>query len=152
MEPFSTDTIPTGIRYAISSSTQSAADPLHQLLDRVAREPGLHEVPVPEEHGVGDRAEEQGADEHAEQRERVRAADVRRGAEQRDRAGDRGEEIEPGIELAAHGGLVTRASLGSGPSRLVVVGRSAAVLVIAATRAARRAATSRWPRTPALRR
>ena len=53
----------------------------------------------------------------SEERQLVRAADVGRGAEQRDRARDRREEIEAGIELRAVGGRTAVAVVGSASRR-----------------------------------
>ena len=99
MVPLSTDTIPTGIRYTTSSNGQSTATAF--TISRIGSraEPGLHEVPVPEQHGVGHRAEEARAHEEPGQAQRVVTAHERGRTEQADHADDRREEVEPRVEL-----------------------------------------------------
>ena len=57
--------MPRGIEQHHDLERPEHARPPHQLADRFAREARLHEVPVTEEHGVGDHAEEGRADEQA---------------------------------------------------------------------------------------
>ena len=87
-----------GISHTTTSNGQSTATDLHQLLDRVAAQAGLHEVPVAEEHRVGDRTEERRADDEAGQAQRVgrrRRTWRRRAARHAD---DRRDEVEPRVE------------------------------------------------------
>jgi hypothetical protein len=61
-----------------------------------AGQAGLHQVPVAEEHRVGDGAEERRTGEGAQQRHRHVSAGVDRGRHQPDDPGDRGDEVEHG--------------------------------------------------------
>ena len=56
---------------------------------------------MPEEHGVGDRAEERRADDHAGHRERVGVAGRHAGGDQADHADDRRDEVEGRRELGS---------------------------------------------------
>ena len=78
MLPFSTDTIPVGISHTTSSSGHSTATDFTSSLIGSRPRPGLHEVPVAEQHRVGHRAEEQRAHLEAGEAQRVVAADERR--------------------------------------------------------------------------
>ena len=71
-----------------------------QLVEVPSRKAGLHEVPVAEQHRVGDRAEERGAGERAQQRHREVAAGVDRGGDKTHDAGKRREQVDDGRELA----------------------------------------------------
>ena len=84
--PFSTCTMPVGQRNTAISNGHTIAVHAHELLQRVAAQARLHEVPVAEQHRVADRAEERGADEQARRGERVRAARELRGGEQAEHA------------------------------------------------------------------
>ena len=64
-----------------------------------ATQPRLGEVPVPEQHRVGDRTEEHRADERPGDRQRGRTAGVDRGRHQCDDADRRGDQVEGRGEL-----------------------------------------------------
>ena len=72
-----------------------------ELVQQPARQTGLDEVPVPEEHGVGDGAEERGAGERAQQGDRRVAAGRERGGDEADDPDGDGDEVEDGRELRA---------------------------------------------------
>ena len=72
------------------------------------REAGLDEIPVTEEHGVGDSAEECSADEHTQERHRQHADTLTRwdsidaGRHQTGNGESHREKVEHGRELPAH--------------------------------------------------
>ena len=59
----------------------------------------LHQIPVAEQHGVGDRAQERGAGKRAQERHGKVAAGVDGGGDQPDDADDRREQVDDGWEL-----------------------------------------------------
>ena len=65
MVPLMTDTMPVGHQQQHHLGHPQPAGPLDQLEQRAPGQAGLHEVPVAEQHGVGDGAHEGGADEEA---------------------------------------------------------------------------------------
>ena len=97
MSPLSTETMPVGISMAIVSGTQRI--PVQRTSSWIGRsgQAGLHQVPVAEQHRVGDDAEEQGAGDAPEDRQRDRVAG-------RDRTEQHGEQPEPGGDEVEHRG------------------------------------------------
>ena len=140
MVPLNIYTTPVGQRNTATSNGHMTAVQTHDLLERVAAQAGLHEVPVPEQHRVGHRTEERRADDEPRRGERRRAARELGAASSPMNADDRRDEVE-------HGG-------NSGPRHAVVdrAGVGRVVPTIAATRAFRSARSASRPRTPAPRR
>ena len=73
------------------------------LVEQAARQPGLHEIPVTEEHGVGDGTQEGGADDRTQHRHRGGAEPAVGGTDtcrhQTHQADGRRDEVEHGREL-----------------------------------------------------
>ena len=76
--------MPVGQSMSSTSSGQIQPDPAHQLEQRRPGQARLHQVPVAEQHGVGDRAEEGRADERAGDRQQGGVAGVDAGRDQAD--------------------------------------------------------------------
>ena len=123
MAPDHTLTMPVGISRASTSIGQITADGVDELVQQAARQAGLDEVPVTEQHGVGDRPEEGGPDERPQQREGDLAVGVDGRGEQPDGADDHRDEVEPRVELGDAGvGRVACRSDGDGRRRSLDAG------------------------------
>ncbi len=78
--------MPIGSSMAISSNGQSTWSAVDHLVQQPARQSRLHEVPVAEQHRVGDGADERRPDERPHERHGRVAAGVEGRGEQSDRA------------------------------------------------------------------
>jgi hypothetical protein len=99
MEPSRTLTIPVGINRRATSTGHTHNTQVTSSLRR-RRGARLHQVPVAEEHGVGDHAEEGGAGQRAGHGQRVVAPGGEAGGHQTGDPDGGGDQVEAGVELA----------------------------------------------------
>ena len=114
----------------MTSTGQTHPTASHQLVEVPPRQAGLHQVPVTEQHCVGDCPEERGAGEGSQQRDTEVAAGIDGCGDEADDAQNRRDEVDLRRELA---------------TRLVSALPSRSIPVISATRCDRRSCSSVWP-------
>ena len=92
--------MPVGTRAGATSGSQSQPVQRTSSSSGPAGEAGLHQVPVAEQHGVGDRAQEGGADEEAGDGEPGAGSPASiAGGDEADHADGRRDQVERGWEL-----------------------------------------------------